>query len=494
MSRQKSPLVIALDQGSSSSRALAVDERGGVAAQAQVPLKIRYPRPGWAEHEAGGIAASQEKALDAVLAQIPSSREIIGLGLACQRSTIILWDRETGKALARAPSWQDGRAAPLVESLGRHQEEVHERTGLYLTPYYSAPKIRWLLDHTPAARKALDAGRLMAGPVGSYLIWRWTGGEVFAADPTLAQRTLLMNLSSMDWDGFMLDIFKIPRAVMPEIRPSAGSWGFMTRRGRRLAILACAGDQQAAALGLGARAPGSFLANYGTGAFLLYNTGASFRRLPGLLTSVGAGAAGEAPYFFQEGTVHAAGACLDWLAGLGLLRDVSSADRLCRESKERVWALPAIGGLGAPRWDYKTQSAFAGLTSRTRGPDLVRAAVESVAFLVCDIASVVRRGGFRLGPLRTSGGLSRISHLMQAQADLLGLPVERLGQSEATALGAAELAARAAGRPWREGRPRPERVFKPRLSARERERLLLAWRAFVAGQAELSRQLAGLEP
>ena len=276
-----------------------------------------------------------------------------------------LWDRTTGKPAGRAPSWQDGRAAASVAPLQGRQAEVHEKTGLYLTPYYSAPKIRWFLDNVPAVRRLADEGRLLVAPVSTFLIWRLTRGAVYAADQSMAQRTLLLNLRTLEWDEDLLALFGVPRAVLPAVVPTAGDWGSFERGGRTLKILASVGDQQAAAIGLGGVAPGSSVVNYGTGAFFLHNTGTEQHRVPGLLTTVGWKLKDQPPVFLQEGTVHAAGTSFDWLRdNLGLLKKNADIDKLCRSSKQRVLALQAIGGLGAPRWDYKTKTAFFGLTRR----------------------------------------------------------------------------------------------------------------------------------
>lgn len=487
-------VVLALDQGSSSSRALAFDEKGRLAASAQVPVKTFHPRAGWAEHDALDLARSQERALDRVLAKLPKKAEIAGAGLACQRSTIVLWDRRTGKPACRAPSWQDGRAAAVVAPLQGRQGEAHETTGLYLTPYYSAPKLRWLLDNAPAARALADAGALCAAPVGTYLVWRLTKGEVYAADPTTAQRMMLFNLRTLGWDAGMLGLFGLDRGLLPRLLPSAAPWGVVERGGRRFPLLACLGDQQAAMIGLGGGAPGASVANYGTGAFFLHNTGPVQHRIPGLLTSVGWQASSGEPCFLQEGTVHAAGTSFDWLReNLGLLGKGADAEKACRASKHRVFALPAIGGLGAPRWDYVTKTAFFGLNSQTRAEDLVRGVAEGLAFLIADIVNAMRAGGLAPERAKVSGGLSRIAYMMQFQADILGMQLERSAQTEATALGVAALAVRQAGdAEWAERlvQGRADKTFRPAMGPDERKRLLSSWARFVAAQAQLSREIS----
>jgi glycerol kinase len=485
-------VVIALDQGSSASRALVIDSQGKVVARASLPVRTFYPKAGWVEHDALEIARTQERTLDAVLDRLPRAAEVLGIAVASQRSTVVFWDRKTGKPAARAPSWQDGRGASVVAPLQARQADAHARTGLYLTPYYSAPKIKWFLENDPAVRRLAEEDRLLVAPVATFLIWRLTRGEVFATDPTLAQRMMLFNLRAMDWDPEMLALFGVPRAVLPNVFSSAGDWGFCHRDGRKIPILACLGDQQAAARGLGGMTAGSAVANYGTGAFFLYNTGEAQHRVPGLLTSVAWKLRDRPATFLQEGTVHAAGASFDWLRqNLGLLKSHAQIDRLCRASKNRVLVLPAIGGLGAPRWDYITKTVFFGMTSQTRAADLVRGVAEGIAFEVADIVVALRQAGLKLGVVKAAGGLSRVSYLLQFQADLLGADIERCGEAEATALGAASLAAEAAGAPWT-GHPRRGkgvRVFKPSLPEAEARALLADWGAFVKAQAALSREI-----
>lgn len=488
-------VLIALDQGSGSSRALAFDVRGRILARAQVAIKTFYPRPGWVEHDAEDIRRSQERALDRVLAAIPSSARILGLGLACQRSTIAAWDSRSGRPLCRVLSWQDGRAGGLLKGLSADPHRVHEMTGLYLNPYYSAPKLRWMLENEPKVRRAAEAGTLRVGPMASYLLWRWTRGEVFAADPSLGQRTLLMNVRSLDWDSELLAQFGVPSAALPKILPSSGFWGSIHRSGRKLPVLAVLGDQQSAALGLGADVPGAGVLNHGTGAFFLLNTGEQDRRVPGLLTSVAWQRPGLPGHYFQEGTVHAAGTSFSWLKdNLGLLKNEKEVDAACRRSTQRVLALVAIGGLGAPRWDYSTFTTFLGLNSKTRPDDLVRAATESIGFMIGDIVASMRGAGLVVDSILAAGGLSRIDALIQFEADLLQTPIQRTKESEATALGVARLAAEQAGLSWafRLSAKSLDRVFKPRIPKEDADRLAAGWRIFVENQQKASSELRRL--
>ncbi|MDE2236761.1 MAG: glycerol kinase, partial [Elusimicrobia bacterium] len=304
--------VLALDQGSSGSRALLLDDRGCAVAAASRPVRTARPQAGRFEHDALELARSLELCLEQALAALPAGERSVVVGLACQRSTVVFWDRRSGRPAAVAPSWQDGRAADLVAGLSRRQAWCRRRTGLYLTPYYSAPKIAWFLQHCAAVQRLAESGRLLAAPVASYLVWRWSGGEVFAADPTTAQRMLLLDLRALDWDADLLSLFGVPREILPEVRPGAGAWAQFKRAGRLLRLMSVCGDQQAAFVGLGGREDGRSVANYGTGAFWLHAAEGP-RPLPGLLCSAAATASGRKPSCLHEGTVHAAGTSLDWL-------------------------------------------------------------------------------------------------------------------------------------------------------------------------------------
>ncbi|MBI5596679.1 MAG: glycerol kinase [Elusimicrobia bacterium] len=491
-------VVIALDQGSSSSRALAFDERGRTAAWAQRPVRTRYPSPGRVEHDAMDLARTLEGALDTALDALPRATEEAALGLSCQRSTVVLWDADSGKPVLPAPSWQDARAAAWLAPLAGDrdlQERVHAKTGLYLNPYYSAPKVRMLLEESAEARRLAASGRLRIGPVSTWVLWRLSKGEVFRADPTMAQRTLLFNLTTGDWDDELLSLFGVPRACLPALGPTAGDFGSFTRRGRTLRVTACIGDQQAAALGQGADEPGAGVLNYGTGAFFLLHTGTRLARVPGLLTSAAWQKAGEPCRYFLEGTVHAAGTSLDWLkTHLGLLDDPRRADAACRRSRRRILALPAIGGLGAPRWDYRTPTVFWGLAQDASKDDIVRGVVEGLAFLIADGVAAARAAGHAPSSFKAGGGLAALDHLVRFQADLLQQPLARLKEREATALGAASLAAEAAGLPWH-GALRAQKagkVFKPTMAAEEARRLHGAWDRFVRAQQELAREIGPL--
>ncbi len=484
-------LLLALDQGSSSSRAVLFDLKGRVAALAQRPVRTRRPKAGWAEHDPLELARTLEASLDAVLAKLGPKDRVLGAGLAVQRSTVVFCEKGTFKPAAAAPSWMDGRAAEFVAPLQERQGEIHGLSGLYATPYYSAPKIRWFLDREPKVRALADAGRLLCAPVSTFLAARMTKGAVVAADPTCAQRTLLMNLDTASWDDGLLALFGLGAELLPAIRPSAGEWGVIERKGRKIPLLATVGDQQSAAIGLGASEEGQAVANYGTGAFLLRHTGQTPERAPGLLAS-SAATTGSLRGYYLEGTVHAAGTSFEWLRdNLGLMKDAKAIDEAFRKSKRRVLVLPAIGGLGAPRWDYRTKTAFFGLDSQTTKHDLVRATAEGLCMLLADAAAVMAASGSEVVKARVAGGLSRADAMMQFQSDALGASLERRKEVEATALGAAILAAKAAGLPSPEemADAKIEETFSPGTDESERSRRRAQWTAFVESTQRLSREV-----
>lgn len=491
MSPKAREVLLALDQGSSSSRAVLFDLKGGVVAMASRPVKTRRPKAGWADHDPRELASTLEAAMDAVLSKLGPKDKVLAAGLAVQRSTVVFCEKGTFNPAAPAPSWMDGRAAEFVAPLQERQGEVHGLSGLYATPYYSAPKIRWFLDREPKVRALADAGKLLCAPVSTFIAARLTKGDVVAADPTCAQRTLLMNLDSMSWDPGLLALFGLSADLLPSIRPSGGDWGVIERKGRKIPLLATVGDQQSAAIGLGASNEGEAVANYGTGAFLLRHTGQTPERAPGLLASCAATVGGLRGYYL-EGTVHAAGTSFEWLKdNLGLMDDVKAIDAAFKASKRRVLVLPAIGGLGAPRWDYKTKTAFFGLDSQTSKHDLVRATAEGLCMLLSDAAAVMAASGAEVTRARVAGGLSRSNEMMSFQADALGAVLERRKEVEATALGAAILAAKAAGLPDPDqlADARVEKTFSPKSDETTRARRRAEWKAFVESTQRLSREI-----
>ena len=491
MSPRARDVILALDQGSSSSRAALFDLKGRIVALAQRPVRTKRPKAGWAEHDPIELAQTLESAMDAVLSKLGPKDHVLGAGLAVQRSTIIFCDRRSLKPAAPAPSWMDGRAGEFVGPIQDRQDEVHGLSGLYATPYYSAPKIRWFLDRDAKVRALADANQLLCAPVSTFIAARLTKGAVVAADPTCAQRTLLMNLDAASWDPKLLSLFGLSDAMLPSIHSSVGDWGVIERKGLKIPLLATVGDQQAAAIGLGASNEGEAVANYGTGAFLLRHTGQTPERAPGLLASCAA-TIGSLRGYYLEGTVHAAGTSFEWLRdNLGLMKDAKAIDEAFKRSKKRVLMLPAIGGLGAPRWDYKTKSAFFGLDSQTTRHDLVRATAEGLCMLVADAAAVMNAAGAPVTRARVAGGLSRADAMMSFQADALDAVLERRKEVEATALGAAILAAKGAGVPDADkmADARVEKTFSPSSDETARVRRRGEWTAFVESTQRLSREI-----
>ncbi|MFH1618958.1 MAG: FGGY family carbohydrate kinase [bacterium] len=482
--------IIVLDQGSSSSRALAVDRHGVVKFKVLKPLQASYPREGMAEYDASALLQSQLKALEELLRKLPRSARPVAMGIAAQRSTFVLWDRKTGTPLCPALSWQDGRAVKELDEAGLDPIKVHFTTGLYKTPYYSASKMLWCIKNLPEVKAARDSGRLMAGPVTSFLIWHLTRGDVFAADPTMAQRTLLFNIKRSCWDESLLGSFSIPSSILPAIRPTVGAWGEYRKGRLKIPVNVTIGDQQAAVAGLGVNRAGMTALNYGTGAFLLCNTGREMHQIPGLLTSVGLQDGSGKNSYLLEGTVNSAASTLEWMKILGLLDNIKEADSMCRASKGGVMVLPALGGLGAPRWDYLTSTTMTGFNSQTRRNDIVRGCVEGIACLVTDIAVLLKSRGLEPGETRASGGLAGLDYMMQFQANLFQRPVMRMVQPEATAAGAAMLAAGYAGMDVSDWPlDRAEKRFEPAVPAAEAEKLIKRWKAFVENCRKMSRDL-----
>ncbi|OGS14571.1 MAG: hypothetical protein A2234_10345 [Elusimicrobia bacterium RIFOXYA2_FULL_58_8] len=487
--------IIVLDQGSSSSRALALDFDGNIRFKAQRRLEAVYPAPGLAEYEAEKLFSTQADSLAEVLSKLPEGSEAAALAIAAQRSTVVLWDKNTGAALCPALSWQDGRALELLGKVPLSNTKIHDLTGLYKTPYYSASKIAWALENYPDVRAAAQERRLLIAPVAAYIIWRLSGGRTFVLDPSQAQRTLLFNMRRLKWEPKLLAAFGVSAACLPELRPSIGCMGFVEAGGRRIPVTAMLGDQQAAMLGLGLETPGAGALNYGTGAFLLVNTGAVPVKIRGLLNSFGwqAGPSKKNICYFTESTVNSAGTALEWLkVKFGMFADIGEVDAMCRGSKNRLYCLPAIGGIGAPYWDFSAFTTFTGFSPHTDRNDVVRGVTEGIAYMVGDAFDLVKKKGFKIGELKVSGGLSKIDWLLQFQADITGARIAALDETEATALGAGLAAARGLGLApvWQAAVT--SRVFTPRTGEEERQNLLRGWRLFVKNTRRSSADLRKL--
>ncbi len=470
--------IIALDQGSSSSRALAIDEKGQVSARVSRAVQTQRPDELTAEFDAWELLTGQLDALQSVLNQVGAGNAA-AIAVASQRSTVVFWDRLTGRPVAPALSWQDGRAAAEAAEAAMPQDAMHRLTGLYNTPYYSAAKIAWTLRHVPQARRAAQDGRLCVGPVASYIIWHLTEGKVFACDPTLAQRMLLFNISSLNWEEQLLEAFGIQRDWLPQVKRTTDEYGFFTRDDYRIPIRVCIGDQQAALCALRVL-PGGSCINYGTGAFFMRNTGNQCHLLPGLLTSVGASLSGSACDYLLEGPVNACGTAFAWLSEIGFSFSTEELDALCENARSPVWFLPALGGLGAPYWDFTATAVLAGFSPRTKKADVAAGAVHSIAFLLADIVFYAERFGVKSGEIKVTGGLSKCRTLLTAQANILQTHLLPCTEAESTAIGAAMLAAADTGidsSQWETMRLLPP--VEPRIDAEEAEMLYDKWHSFL---------------
>jgi len=443
--------VLAIDQGTTGSTCLVMAEDGRVVSRAYREIPQHYPEPGWVEHDPMEIL---HRTLDAAREALERAGCVPDtIGITNQRETVVLWDRESGRPVARAIVWQDRRTAARCESLGNERQRIAALTGLVVDPYFSATKIEWLLAHHGLRQRAAD-GALAVGTVDSWLIWQLTGGTVHATDPTNASRTMLYDIEALEWSPQLAGLFGVPRALLPDVRPSSGDFG--AARGDRLGlrsdipITGVAGDQQAALFGQGCWRAGEAKNTYGTGAFLLLNTGVvRARARGGLLATVACDANGR-PAYALEGSIFIAGAAVQWLRdGLHLIETARDTESLARsvDSTGGVYFVPALVGLGAPHWEPEARGTIVGLTRGTTRAHLVRAALEAMAFATADVLTLMREESGALGrePLRVDGGASENDWLMQFQADVLGLPVERPDMVETTALGAAGLAGIAAG-------------------------------------------------
>ncbi|OGR68767.1 MAG: hypothetical protein A2081_05105 [Elusimicrobia bacterium GWC2_61_19] len=487
--------IIVLDQGSSSSRALAFDLDGNIRYKAQRKIEAAYPAPGRAEYDAEKLYLSQADSLAEVMAKLPPDAEAAALGIAAQRSTVVLWDRNTGAPLCPAFSWQDGRALELLGKVPLSNTKIHDLTGLYKTPYYSASKIAWALENYPEVKAAAAEKRLLLAPVATYVIWRLSGGKAFITDPSQAQRTLLFNLRRLRWEPRLLAAFGVSPDCLPEIKPSVGRLCHVETAGRRIPVTAMLGDQQAAMLGLGLETPNSAALNYGTGAFLLVNTGRKPLKIRGLLNSFGwqEGRGKKKICYFTETTVNSAGTALEWLRQkFGLFDDIGDVDGMCRKSKNRLHCLPAIGGIGAPYWDFTTFTTFTGFSAHTDKYDVVRGVTEGIAYMVADAFDLVKKKGLKIEELKVSGGLSKIDWLLQFQADITGARLTALEESEATAMGAGLAAARGLGLAPKWTAKVSDRVFVPAIGEEERQNLIKGWRIFVKDIRRTSRDLRKL--
>ena len=485
--------ILALDQGTTSSRAMVFGEDGRIVAIDQREFPQYFPEPGWVEHDPEEIWRSQIAAAQgAIAAAGVDARDIAAVGITNQRETALLWERATLQPIGRAIVWQDRRTAAACEALRQDglAPLIAARTGLVIDAYFSGPKVAWLLDHIPGARDRAERGDLAFGTVDSWLIARLTNGAVHATDATNASRTMLYDIERCAWDDELSAALRVPAAVLPEVYPSAHRFGVTAAEhlGAALPIMGVAGDQQAALFGQACFEPGMAKNTYGTGCFLLLVTdGRPAGDTAGLLTTLTAQTTSGRPGYALEGSIFIAGAAIQWLRdGLGLLRTAAESETVAASvpSSEGVYVVPAFVGLGAPYWDMYARGTIVGLTRGTGRGHIVRATLDAIAYQTRDVVEAMERAsGVPLTELRVDGGATANDLLLQIQADVLGRPVVRPAITETTALGAACLAGLAAGvwqgLPELAARWRPDRRFEPRWSAAERDTAYDGWRRAV---------------
>jgi glycerol kinase len=489
--------VLAIDQGTTSSRAVVFRGDISIAAIAQAEFPQHFPTSGWVEHEPEDIWTSTViTCRDALEKAGLKAKDVAAIGITNQRETTVVWDRATGQAVHRAIVWQDRRTADICARLKSEGFEptVSAKTGLIIDPYFSGTKVAWILDHVPAARKRSEAGELLFGTVDCYLLWRLTGGKVHATDATNASRTLLFNIHTGQWDDDLLKLLRVPRSMLPEVRDSSHRFGDSAPDlfGGAIAISGIAGDQQAATIGQACFTPGMIKSTYGTGCFALLNTGATpVASKNKLLTTIASQLKGKRTYAL-EGSIFVAGSAVQWLRdGLGIIKQAAETAALAdkSDSTQSVYLVPAFVGLGAPHWNPRVRGALFGLTRNTSPAELAHAALESVCYQTVDLWEAMRADWPEAKAahivLRVDGGMTASDWTMQRLADLLDAPVDRPMIQETTALGAAYLAGLSAG-----VYPEPskfadnwrlERRFKPAMDAATRERKLKGWAQAVKG-------------
>ncbi len=481
-----SKYILALDQGTTSSRVILFDQEQNIVGISQKEFAQIYPKEGWVEHDAMEIWSSQYATMMEVIAQSGVDvGDIAAIGITNQRETTILWDRETGRPVYNAIVWQCRRTADIVDGLladglGDH---IRETTGLVPDAYFSATKIKWILDHVPGARERAEAGKLLFGTVDTWLVWKLTGGAVHVTDVTNASRTMLYDIHKLDWDDTLLKALDIPRSILPEVRSSSEIYGYAELPGGRVPIAGIAGDQQAALFGQGCFAPGDAKNTYGTGCFLLMNTGNQpCVSRNGLITTVAVGLNGGVQYAL-EGSVFVGGAVIQWLRDeMRFFTDSRDAEYYAEKAGDNggVYLVPAFTGLGAPYWDMYARGCIVGITRGTKREHIIRAAQESIAYQVAGLVKAMEADtGLPLTSLKADGGASRDRFLMQFQADIIDREVRRPAIRETTALGAAYLAGLATG-VWSgldEIRAlwACDTTFYPRMEAAQRQRLLADW-------------------
>lgn len=485
--------VLSLDQGTTSTRAITFNNKGEIVGSAQQEFKQIYPKAGWVEHDPTDIIGSAVGVIAEALirADIVVS-DLAAIGITNQRETTVVWDKLSGAPVCNAIVWQCRRTAYIAERLKSEglSSFIYDRTGLVPDAYFSATKIKWILDNVTGARERAERGELLFGTVDTYLMWRLSRGKIFATDYTNASRTMLFNIHTLQWDKELLRLFDIPESMLPEVKPSSGLFGYTDKGvvGGEVPICGVAGDQQAALFGQLCVSEGDVKNTYGTGCFLLLNTGGkAVKSRNGLVTTLGASAGGKPPYVL-EGSVFVGGAVVQWLRDeLGLIGSAAESELWAKKVPDSggVYVVPAFTGLGAPHWDSGARGVICGITRGTGKAHIIRAALEAIAFQSADLVSAMERdAGVKINSLRVDGGASANDFLLQFQSDILGVKLQRPAVVETTALGAAYLAGLACGY-WKdvkelESQRKLEREFAPAMSDTARSAALSGWRTAVA--------------
>ena len=493
-----SKYILSLDQGTTSSRAILFDQEQNIIGVSQKEFTQFYPQEGWVEHDAMEIWSSQYAVMMEIIAQSGVDvADIAAIGITNQRETTIVWDADTGRPICNAIVWQCRRTADIVDGLiaGGLEDHIRRTTGLIPDAYFSATKIKWILDHVEGAREKARRGEILFGTVDSWLVWKLTGGAAHVTDVTNASRTMLFDIHRLDWDETLLNALDIPRAMLPKVCSSSEIYGYADIQGVRVPIAGIAGDQQAALFGQTCFQPGDAKNTYGTGCFLLMNTGgAPCESKNGLLTTIAIGLNGKVQYAL-EGSVFVGGAVIQWLRDeLRFFTDSSDAEYYAQKVPDNggVYLVPAFTGLGAPHWDMYARGTIVGLTRGSKREHIIRAAQESIAYQVADLVRAMEADtGLPLRALKADGGASRDRFLMQFQADIIEREVRRPAIRETTALGAAYLAGLATG-VWSGTEEIKhlwmcDNTFQPAMAAEDRERLLDGWRRAVGRSQEWAR-------
>jgi glycerol kinase len=495
--------ILAIDQGTTGTKAIVFDHEGLIRGQAYSEFTQYYPQPGWVEHDAEEIwSVSIKLVAEALEKACVRARELKAIGITNQRETVVVWDRETGVPVANAIVWQDRRTAAICDELkaGGLESVIRHKTGLVVDPYFSATKLKWLLDHSTHLRVRAERGELAFGTIDTWLVWKLTGGRVHVTDYSNASRTLIYNIRELCWDEELLRIFDIPESMLPAVKPSAEVYGATDASvffGAEIPVAGIAGDQQAALFGQACYGAGLAKNTYGTGSFLLMNTGPHpVESHAGLLTTIAWGVKDEPVEYALEGAIFITGAAVQWLRdGLGIIADAAETESLAQsiDSNDGVYFVPALAGLGAPHWDAYARGSLQGITRGTTRAHIARATLESICYQTRDVVEAMERdAGIALKEVRVDGGAVRNNFLMQFQADILGVPIVVPLITETTSLGAAYLAGLAVGfwqsRDELASRWKIERRYEPLISVDERERLHRRWLKAVERAKDWARE------